>query len=134
MVPSTRVLRVAGLMAISSLASSFTAVVQPARSLISRTMLRESYPGVDFSGNSKGSAGSIEQIEFKIYADGRVEETVRGIKGGNCHKVTEKINEALGKVVQSAPTEELYEQEVVLDQTLVQTEGTSWDGSTPNSW
>lgn len=44
-----------------------------------------------------GGAGAIEQIEFKIYPDGRVEETVRGVKGNNCHKVTEKINEALGK-------------------------------------
>jgi len=83
-----------------------------------------------------GGSGSIEQIEFKIYPDGRVEETVRGVKGGNCHTVTEKINEALGKVIASAPTEELYEQEVVIDQTLTQTEGTgsSWDGSTPSSW
>jgi Protein of unknown function (DUF2997) len=60
---------------------------------------------------------------------------VRGIKGGNCHKVTEKINEQLGKVVNSAPTEELYEQKVVVDQTLINTEstgGSSWEGG--NSW
>jgi Protein of unknown function (DUF2997) len=49
--------------------------------------------------NTAQSSGAIEQIEFKIYPDGRVEEKVRGIKGGNCHKVTEKINEQLGKVV-----------------------------------
>ena len=75
--------------------------------------------------------GGIEQIEFKIYPDGRVEETVRGIRGNNCHHVTEAINEKLGEVVASAPTEELYEQEVVLDQTLIQTTSESTGSS---SW
>ena len=32
-------------------------------------------------------SGRIEQIEYKIYPDGRVEETVRGVKGSDCHKV-----------------------------------------------
>ena len=74
-------------------------------------------------------SGSVEQIEFKIYPDGRVEETVRGIKGNNCHKVTEKINESLGEVIASAPTEELYEQELVIDQTVKNTQsGSGWDG------
>lgn len=80
--------------------------------------------------------GRIEQIEFKIYPDGRVEETVRGVKGENCHKVTEKINEKLGKVIQSAPTEEMYEQEVVIDQTLTESisdSGSSWEGQS-SSW
>jgi hypothetical protein len=84
--------------------------------------------------------GKVEQIEFKIYSDGRVEETVRGIKGNNCHKVTEKINESLGKVVASEPTEELYENELVIDQTLTNTvgdgdsstDGASWEGK--SSW
>lgn len=76
--------------------------------------------------------GGIEQIEFKIYPDGRVEETVRGIRGNNCHQVTEAINEKLGEVVASAPTEEMYEQEVVLDQTLTQTIS-DWQGPT-STW
>ena len=83
--------------------------------------------------------GNLEQIEFKIYPDGRVEETVRGVKGNNCHKVTEKINENLGKVIASEPTEEMYEQELVIDQTLSNTVGdsvngddTSWEGQ--SSW
>jgi hypothetical protein len=82
--------------------------------------------------------GKVEQIEFKIYSDGRVEETVRGVKGNNCHKVTEKINESLGKVVASEPTEELYENELVIDQTLTNTvgdsstDGASWEGK--SSW
>lgn len=99
--------------------------------------LRDSYSNDDFGGagpSNGGKVGSIEQIEFKIYPDGRIEETVRGVKGGNCHKVTEKINEQLGKVVDSSPTEEMYEQEVLMDQTLTNTESTSWDGSTPSSW
>lgn len=79
-------------------------------------------------------SGNVEQIEFKIYPDGRVEETVRGIKGNNCHSVTEKINESLGEVVFSTPTEEMYEQELVVDQTVQNTQGTGdsssgWEGS-----
>lgn len=78
--------------------------------------------------------GSVEVIEFKIYPDGRVEETVRGIKGNNCHKVTEAINEALGMVIDTAPTEEMYEQALVIDQTISLTQGSNgdWEGST--SW
>lgn len=76
------------------------------------------------------NADAVEQIEFKIYPDGRVEETVRGIKGNNCHQVTEKINEALGEVVHTAPTEEMYETEIVQDQTITQTNsGDSWNGA-----
>ena len=56
---------------------------------------------------------------------GRVEETVRGIKGNNCAKVTETINSQLGEVVASRPTEEMYEQEVKVDQTLYETD---WNG------
>ena len=87
--------------------------------------LRSSNDDMDFNANSYGA---VEQIEFKIYPDGRIEETVRGIRGNNCHKVTEAINEKLGEVVASAPTEEMYEQEIVLDQTLIQT-NSEWSGS-----
>jgi Protein of unknown function (DUF2997) len=78
--------------------------------------------------------GGLETIEFRIYPDGRVEETVRGIKGGNCHKVTEAINEVLGKVIDTAPTEELYEQELVVDQTVTLTEGTGGGWEALSSW
>jgi hypothetical protein len=61
---------------------------------------------------------------------GRVEETVRGIKGNNCEQVTEKINSALGEVVASRPTEEMYEQEVKVDQTLYESD---WNGGL-SSW
>jgi Protein of unknown function (DUF2997) len=76
--------------------------------------------------------GSIEQIEFKIYPDGRVEELVRGVKGNNCHKITEKINEQLGEVVGTQPTEELYEQELQATNTLYNTNSMDedWQSST----
>ena len=64
-------------------------------------------------------------------AAGRVEETVRGIKGNNCSKITEAINEKLGKVVATAPTEEMYEQALVVDQTIFNTES---DSSSTSSW
>jgi len=48
-----------------------------------------------------------EKIKFKIYADGRVEETVIGVAGEDCLKVTEKLNEKLGKVVTTKPTEDM---------------------------
>jgi|EP00979_Chaetoceros_neogracilis_P003508 hypothetical protein len=75
-------------------------------------------------------AGNIEQIEFKIFPDGRIEETVTGVKGGECHKITEEINKNLGKVVASKPTEELYEQEITIAQTVqVNNNDGGWEGS-----
>eukprot|EP00553_Chaetoceros_curvisetus_P001320 CAMPEP_0204622130 /NCGR_PEP_ID=MMETSP0717-20131115/7787_1 /ASSEMBLY_ACC=CAM_ASM_000666 /TAXON_ID=230516 /ORGANISM="Chaetoceros curvisetus" /LENGTH=111 /DNA_ID=CAMNT_0051636755 /DNA_START=54 /DNA_END=389 /DNA_ORIENTATION=+ len=76
--------------------------------------------------------GKIEQIEFKIFPDGRIEETVRGIKGGECHKVTEEINNNLGKVTASNPTEEMFEQEIVINQNVEVKNDSGWEGS--SSW
>ena len=79
---------------------------------------------------------NIERLEFKIYPDGRVEEKVLGVKGGECLKITERINKALGQVISSEPTEEMFEQEVKVDQTLKNVEngsvGDSWEGA--SSW
>jgi hypothetical protein len=108
--------------------------VQSWQSSTSR-LFSESWDGASSSGSSSsrgGGAGRMEQVEYKIFSDGRVEETVRGIKGNNCHKVTDKINAQLGEVVATSPTEEMYEQEVVLDQTLTQSDGDSWEGG--SSW
>eukprot|EP00591_Stephanopyxis_turris_P002672 CAMPEP_0195520530 /NCGR_PEP_ID=MMETSP0794_2-20130614/17109_1 /TAXON_ID=515487 /ORGANISM="Stephanopyxis turris, Strain CCMP 815" /LENGTH=127 /DNA_ID=CAMNT_0040649911 /DNA_START=119 /DNA_END=502 /DNA_ORIENTATION=- len=79
---------------------------------------------------------AIEQIEFKIFPDGRIEETVRGVKGDNCHKITDEINQALGEVVATSPTEEMYENEVVVAQTLEVQDGGSGSGGDwgSNSW
>lgn len=76
--------------------------------------------------------GQIEQIEFKIYPDGRIEEKVIGVKGGECHKITEEINKNLGKVVDSKPTEEMYEQKIQIDQTVEVSNDNGWEGS--SSW
>ena len=46
------------------------------------------------------------RVKFRIYPDGRVEETVSGIRGSDCTKVTEELNEKLGKVTQTKPTED----------------------------
>jgi len=84
--------------------------------------------------DSSGSFDSqIEEIEFKIYPDGRIEETVRGVKGENCHEVTEAINSMLGKTTASNPTEEMYETEIVITNTVQEKVGTDDDASS-NGW
>mmetsp|Transcript_6670 Transcript_6670/g.7747 ORF Transcript_6670/g.7747 Transcript_6670/m.7747 type:complete len:148 (+) Transcript_6670:134-577(+) len=84
-------------------------------------------------------SSSIEELEFKIFPDGRVEETVRGIKGGGCHKITDEINAQLGKVVDSKPTEEMFEEKIFLEETVSVTEqgglkegDSGWEGA--SSW
>jgi len=96
-----------------------------------RFLSADAWSGGGSWGSSGGGAGSLEQIEFKIYPDGRVEETVRGVKGNNCHKVTGKINQALGEVVATRPTEEMFEQDVTVQTTLYQTTASDsdWEGS-----
>jgi len=76
--------------------------------------------------------GSMEQIEFKIYPDGRIEEVVRGVKGGDCHKITEEINKNLGKVVHTKPTEEMFEEKITIDQTVQVKNDNGWESS--SSW
>ena len=62
----------------------------------------------------------------------RVTEVVRGVKGASCEKVTEAINKQLGNVVYTQPTEEMFEQELVVEQTVDQKLGGEWDGT--SSW
>jgi hypothetical protein len=80
---------------------------------------------------------NLERIEYKIYPDGRVEQKVMGVKGGDCLKLTEEINQALGVVISTEPTEEMYEQKVEIDQTVTNANvenggGDSWEGA--SSW
>jgi len=86
--------------------------------------------------DGSGQSGRLERIEFKIFSDGRVEEKVQGVQGDQCLEVTREINEKLGNVISTTPTEEMYQEEVKLDQTLINgnTEGNddSWEGS--SSW
>jgi hypothetical protein len=78
----------------------------------------------------KAGESKIETIEFRIFPDGRVEEVVRGVKGVNCNKVTDEINAALGKVIDTRPTEEMYETELKIDNVVQITDSSSdWEGS-----
>jgi hypothetical protein len=89
--------------------------------------------GRSFVPSTKLKNGNMEQIEFKIFPDGRIEETVRGVKGGDCHKITEDINKNLGKVVDTKPTEEMFEQEITIANNVeVNNNDSGWEGS--SSW
>mmetsp|Transcript_9594 Transcript_9594/g.20753 ORF Transcript_9594/g.20753 Transcript_9594/m.20753 type:complete len:121 (-) Transcript_9594:2565-2927(-) len=90
-------------------------------------------PVASSSRLNNDAGGGIEEIEFRIYPDGRITEVVRGVKGKNCQDVTAAINKQLGNVVDVQPTEEMFEEEVVVEQTLENKEGTGgWDGA--SSW
>jgi len=82
-----------------------------------------------------GDSGQIERIEFTIYSDGRVEEKVVGVRGPNCQSVTEDINQMLGEVTASRPTEEMYEQEITVDQNIEQKlDGSGSNDGMTSSW
>jgi len=53
----------------------------------------------------------METLEFIIYPDGRVKETVTGIVGASCQEVTAAIEAQLGVVVDQAQTSDYYAQE-----------------------
>lgn len=52
----------------------------------------------------------METLEFIIYPDGRVQETVTGIVGASCAEVTAAIEAQLGRVVSQEPTSEYFAQ------------------------
>jgi len=54
----------------------------------------------------------METLEFVIYPDGRVKETVTGIVGTSCAEVTAAIEAQLGEVVSHQPSSEYYAQPV----------------------
>ena len=56
---------------------------------------------------------NVETLEFVIYPDGRVKETVTGIVGASCQEVTAAIEEQLGVVISQQPTGEYYSQQQV---------------------
>ena len=83
--------------------------------------------------SDSGAGGGMEEIEFRIFPDGRVQEVVRGIKGKTCQEVTEVINKQLGNVIDTAPTEEMFEEEVTIGQTITDNASDGgWEGS--SSW
>ena len=53
---------------------------------------------------------NVETLEFIIYPDGRVKETVTGIVGASCQEVTAAIEEQLGVVISQQQTGEYYSQ------------------------
>ena len=52
----------------------------------------------------------METLEFIIYPDGRVKETVTGIVGSSCQEVTAAIEAQLGVVINQKPTSDYYTQ------------------------
>jgi hypothetical protein len=55
---------------------------------------------------------NMETLEFIIYPDGRVKETVTGIVGSSCQEVTAAIEAQLGQVVAQEKTAQYYSQTV----------------------
>ena len=55
----------------------------------------------------------METLEFIIYPDGRVKETVTGIVGSSCQEVTAAIEEQLGVVIDQKPTADYYARDTV---------------------
>jgi hypothetical protein len=51
---------------------------------------------------------SMETLEFIIYPDGRVQETVTGVVGQSCTLVTAAIESQLGDVVSQTQTAEYF--------------------------
>tara|TARA_B100000678_G_scaffold240034_1_gene210621 strand:- start:518 stop:733 length:216 start_codon:yes stop_codon:yes gene_type:complete len=52
-------------------------------------------------------------LRFKIYQDGRVQETVEGFEGDSCNEATKNLEEALGEV----KTKRLTTDSFVINQT-----------------
>lgn len=52
----------------------------------------------------------MQEIKIVVGKNGKVNLGVDGVKGESCKEITRKIEEALGKTVESSNTEEFYEQ------------------------
>jgi len=70
--------------------------------------------------------GETVRVKFRIHPDGRIEETVMGVKGTDCTKITEELNEKLGKVLDMKPTEEMYEEKVKVENTVYDQGFSEW--------
>ena len=57
-------------------------------------------------------------LRFRIRQDGRVEESVEGVIGEDCHQLTEKLEAALGSVEHRELKPEAYLQQELQSQTL----------------
>ena len=47
-------------------------------------------------------------LRFKIYQDGRVEETVEGFIGNSCNEATKNLEDSLGKVTVKNKTSDAF--------------------------
>ncbi|MEM8723765.1 MAG: DUF2997 domain-containing protein [Cyanobacteria bacterium P01_G01_bin.39] len=69
----------------------------------------------------------METLEFIIYPDGRVKETVTGIVGASCQEVTAAIEVQLGVVVDQKQTSDYYAQnKAQSDTVLAQSNFSDW--------
>lgn len=68
----------------------------------------------------------LETLEFVIYPDGRVVETVTGISGASCAEVTAAIEAQLGCVISQQPTAEYYAPQEEDNQLVVQSVPSQW--------
>lgn len=71
----------------------------------------------------------METLEFIIYPDGRVKETVTGIVGASCAEVTAAIEAQLGTVVAQQTTSEYFAQrngQTATDTVAAQTTYSNW--------
>ena len=68
----------------------------------------------------------METLEFIIYPDGRVKETVTGIVGASCQEVTAAIEKQLGVVIDQKQTSDYYAREVKSTNALAQTNYSDW--------
>jgi hypothetical protein len=76
----------------------------------------------------------METLEFIIYPDGRVYETVTGIQGRSCAEVTAAIEAQLGRVIDQQHTSEFFAQPVVQTTSdSVQTMASDWGNSWSNA-
>ena len=67
---------------------------------------------------------ATETLEFTIYPDGRVVETVKGIKGEGCAKLTEEIEDKLGTVTHREDTGERFQ---TAQEKMIQQQWDSWE-------
>jgi hypothetical protein len=68
----------------------------------------------------------METLEFIIYPDGRVQETVTGITGTSCAEVTAAIEAQLGQVMHYQPTAEYFAQASVQQSASTQVSFSQW--------
>ncbi len=71
----------------------------------------------------------METLEFVIYPDGRVVETVTGIVGSSCEEVTAAIEAQLGHVLRQEHTSEYFNQAQ-----QVQSSATAYNQTSTSQW